>query len=122
MFEISSQTKAATKPFLWGAVAGALALAIGGTFWPGYSLESTVKTRIVVEKRAALVKVLAPVCDEKFRGLPDLTLRSAALKETQSWKRDTYLVESGYVTPSGLDSTDNAVGEVCANLLEDLTK
>jgi hypothetical protein len=106
----------------YGAIAGAVGIMIAGSFWPGWSTESTVQKRLATRDNVTLVRVLGPVCAKKFREQPDLTASVAELKKIDSWRRDDYLVKSHYVIPTGAPSTDTAIGDACANLLSDLTK
>lgn len=120
--EISKEVRAGAKPFAWGLVIGAVALAVGGAFWPGWSIESNIKTRVAAANKEVLVNALAPVCAEKFRTEPNLDARAAELKGVSSWQRDKFLVDGKYVVKSGAVSTDQSIGAKCANLLDDLTK
>jgi len=120
VFKISNETRAAVKPTLWGIVIGALLLAIGGSYWPGYSIESKIKVRVAEHETAALVRVLAPVCAEKFNKGPDLAARTAEFKGVDSWKRDQFMVDKKYVIMTGNTATNVAVGDACANLLKDI--
>jgi len=110
------------KTLAMGAVVGAIALAVVGSFWPGWSLESTIKKRVADTERATMVAALAPVCAQKFRNQPDVVTKAAELKGVSSWQRDRHMVAGNYVMKSGLAATDEAVGGACARLLEDLLK
>jgi hypothetical protein len=108
---------------MFGAAAAAALLVIGGSYWPGWQLDSTAQQSLIEGQKASLVRVLAPVCAERFRMQPDLAVKAAALKEVSSWKRDQYLVDNDWVIPSGVSpAVDTAVGDACADMLEDLVK
>ena len=110
-----------TGAFL-GACIAALVLLGGGSYWPGWQLDSTATERMREGQKTALVRVLAPVCAEKFRKQQNLTAQTAMLKEVKSWERDKWLVDEKWVVPTGAASTDKAVGDACADMLDDLTK
>jgi hypothetical protein len=120
VFKISNETRAAVKPTLWGIALGALLLAVGGSYWPGYSIESRIVQRVAKHETVALVRVLAPICAEKFRTGADLTARTAELKGVDSWLRDQFMVDKKYVIMTGSTSTDVSVADACANLLNDI--
>lgn len=105
-----------------GAVVVAALLLIGAQWWPGYQLDRTAAASIETAKKAELVRVLAPVCADRFRKQPDLPVQAAAFKDVDSWQRDSYLVKHKWVIPSGDEDTDEAVAEACADLLEDLVQ
>lgn len=112
-----------TSGAMIGAGAAAALLLIGGSYWPGWQLDSTAEQSLAAGQQSALVRVLAPVCAERFRQQPDLATQAAAFKEVDSWKRDAYLVSNKWVIPSGVSpKIDEAVGDACADLLKDITK
>ena len=112
-----------TNGAMFGGAAIAAALLIGGSWWPGWQLDSTANESIGNAQKSALVRVLAPVCAERFRRQPDLAVQAAALKDVKSWQRDQYLVDNKWVIASGVSpAIDVAVGDACADLLEDITK
>lgn len=122
MFEVSQATMDKAKLGSICAIAGAIAITIAGSFWPGWSTEKTIQKRVAEREKATLVRVLAPVCAEKFRAQPNLAVKVAELKGVSTWQRDGYLVKGNYVVKSGLASTDSDIGTACANMLDDLTK
>lgn len=110
-----------TNGAMIGAATAAALLVIGGSYWPGWQLDSTAQESLAAGQRASLVRVLAPVCAERFRMQPNVTVQAAALKEVSSWERDQYLVDNDWVIPSGVSpAIDAAVGDACADLLKDL--
>ena len=112
-----------TSGAMLGAGVAAALLLIGGSYWPGWQLNSTAQQNVVNGQKTALVRVLAPVCSERFKIQPNLVVQTAALKKVESWNRDRYLVDNKWVIPSGVSSeVDVAVGNACADMLADLTK
>jgi hypothetical protein len=110
-----------TNGAMLGAAAAAAVLIIGGSYWPGWQFDSTAQKSLAEGQRASLVRVLAPVCAERFRMQQNITVQAAALKEVSSWKRDQYLIDNDWVIPSGVSpAVDIAVGDACADLLKDL--
>jgi len=65
--EISKETKAAVQPVLWGAAAGAIALAIVGFNWGGWVTAGAAETLANSRAATAVVAALTPICVEKFR-------------------------------------------------------
>ena len=57
-----------TKPFLWGAAAGAVALAIAGFSWERLGDRRHGRERLAgVRADAAIVAALAPICVTQFQ-------------------------------------------------------
>ena len=122
MFEVSQAHMDKAWSMTKYGLAGAVIVAATAAFWPGWSLETTIKKRVAVSEKTAVVRVLAQACAQKFRAQADMVAKAVELKGIDSWKRDAYLVKGGYVIKSGLTATDTDTGEACANLLNDLTK
>ncbi len=73
--EISKEMRAAVKPACWGAVGGAIAVAIIGFTWGGWVTGGHAKTLADSAVTAALV----PICADKFLAggaLPLSTLKA----------------------------------------------
>ena len=60
-----------TRPFIWGVAAGAIALAILGFTWGGWVTGGAAEQMAKNEANIAVVKVLAPICVDKFQQQPD---------------------------------------------------
>ena len=68
--EISKEMRAAVKPACWGAVGGAIALAITGFMWGGWVTGGHAKTLA----DAAVTAALVPICADKFQTVGALAL------------------------------------------------
>jgi hypothetical protein len=108
-----------TKPAFWGAVAGALALAIVGFSWGGWVTGGTSEASAAQRVNAAVVTTLAPFCVEKFRHSTDVATNLEALKKAQSWSRGEFVGKGGWATLPGSQSPERvtAVASACAELL-----
>jgi len=110
-----------TEPFLWGAAAGAIALAIVGFSWGGWVTGGTAQQRIDARAAQATVASLAPICVAQFRKDPKAQASLAALKETDSWKQAGYVSSGGWATMPGSTAEPNSeVAAACAEALAKL--
>ena len=66
-----------------------------------------------------MIAALAPICVDKFQRASNATASMVALKATDSWKQDTFVVDGGWATFPGNEPNRN-VAEACAKLLSDL--
>ena len=107
---------------LIGAGIAAALLLIGGSFWPGWSLESTVKKRLADQERTTIVRLMGPVCAEKFRAQPDVQVKAAALKAVNTWQRENDPLVQAFVMKTGSPYDDRAIGAECVRRLEDILK
>ena len=99
-----------------GTAAGAVATIVIGFFWGGWTLGSTVEKQVKDAEQASIVRVLAPICVDKFQRSIDASANLQALNKADSWKRDEIIQKAGWATFPGSEP-DRKVAEACANLL-----
>jgi|SRR6266850_178303 len=108
------------KPALWGAVGGAVALAIVGFTWGGWVTKGTAETQASQRANSAVVAALAPICVDKFRHATNATASLAELKKTNSWSQGAFVEKGGWATMPGSEQPDSSVARACAEKLGDL--
>ncbi|MBI3435835.1 MAG: hypothetical protein HY056_12275 [Proteobacteria bacterium] len=101
---------------LQGAAAGAAATMLIGFNWGGWTLHSNVVKQVRDAEQASIVRVLAPICADKFQRSADVGTNMQALKKADSWKRDEIIEKAGWTTFPGSEP-DRKVAEACGNLL-----
>ncbi|MBI5255479.1 MAG: hypothetical protein HY855_03190 [Burkholderiales bacterium] len=108
-----------TKPALWGMAGGALALALVGFTWGGWTTNAKAETAAQMRVSAAVVSALAPVCADKFQRASDAPAKLAALKATESWSQGDFVEKGGWATLPGASPPDqvSAVARACAALI-----
>ena len=111
-----------TKPFLWGAAAGAIALSIVGFNWGGWVTGSTAEKTAGARAEAALVAALTPICVAQFRTAPKAQASLVALKETKDWERGEYVSKGGWATMPGTPDATEPNRDVATACAEALTK
>lgn len=112
---------AQTTPFLWGAVAGAIALAIFGFNWGGWVTGGTAEKLAGSRADEALVAALTPICVSQFRRSDKAKASLAVLKDTQSWQQADYVQSNGWATMPGSKAEPNRqVAQACAEALNKL--
>jgi hypothetical protein len=106
------------KPSLWtgagGVVVGMLLLSYGFGFMSRTTAEKAART----SSETAVVAVLAPVCAEKFRALPDVAARTATLvaNKDYSYKMRESFPEA-LITLPGKSYPDTDLTTACAGLI-----
>ena len=90
-----------TKPAVYGAVAGALALAIFGFTVGGWTTHGTALKMADNASADAVVAVMTPYCVEQSRTAPDSMEVLAALKSASSYDRRGIIEKAGWATPMG---------------------
>ena len=101
---------------LQGAAAGAVATMIIGFYWGGWTLGSTAAKQVKAAEQASIVRVLAPICADKFQRSADASANLDALRKADSWKRDEMIEKAGWTTFPGSEP-ERGVAAACAALL-----
>ena len=111
-----------TKPFLWGAVTGAIALSIFGFNWGGWVTGGTAEKNAVLRADKATVSALTPICISQFQASAKAPASLAALKATKEWEQTDFVLGRGWATiPGGKDAAPNRdVASACAEALNKL--
>ncbi len=106
------------KPALWGAVGGAVAIAIVGFTWGGWMTSGTANKLADQQAENAVVAALAPICVEKFMQSADSTANLVALQKISSnWEQGQFLEKGGWATRPGASSGDYQLARACAEKL-----
>jgi hypothetical protein len=100
-----------------GAAVGAVATMIIGFNWGGLVLGKTAENNATMLVNTALVKAYGPVCIERFKQQPNVEAKWAELTKVDTWRRESYIKESGFATPPGSTSPNAAVADACADAL-----
>lgn len=106
-----------TKPWIQGAVVGAIAAAIVGFSWGGWVTGSTADKRVAVASHDATVTALASICADRFRAQTDAPAKLVELTKTSSWDRGNVIEKSGFALMPSEKSADSDVARACAESL-----
>ena len=109
-----------TRPFLWGAAAGALALALVGFTWGGWVSGAGAERMAAARAEAATVAALSPICVTQFQAAPRARSNLATLKAVNSWEQTEYVWSGGWARMPGAKGEPSR--EVAAACAEALTK
>lgn len=107
------------KPGIWGAVIGAVAIAIVG-FSAGWVVTSGSAEQLAARQaEMAVIASLTPICVAQFKSVaePARHTHLAALQEESSWQRGDYIEEHGWATMPGAENPDDEVADACASQL-----
>src|SRR5713101_10098233 len=90
------QVPSETKPALWGAAGGAIALAIVGFTWGGWMTTGTANKLADQRADTAVVAILTPICVDKFQQNGDAIANLTALKKISStWEQGNFVEKGG---------------------------
>ncbi|MDZ7749920.1 MAG: hypothetical protein U5K43_14850 [Halofilum sp. (in: g-proteobacteria)] len=82
------------KPAAWGVIGGAIAAIILGFAWGGWVTAGGASQMQTASAESAVVQAFTPLCVAKAEQQPE---KLAPLKEANSWTRDDFVIEAGWV-------------------------
>lgn len=105
------------KPGLWGAAAGAVAMAIVGFSYLGWSTASTSEKLAQDTASTAVVAALVPFCVVKAQADPNLTILTKFQAEQSSYSRSDIVSKAGWTSFDGKTTGSDALARACAEKL-----
>jgi len=108
------------KPALWGATAGAAALAIIGFAWGGWVTGGSAERNAANRASSAVVAALAPICLDRFQQTSDWAMQLTELKKISSYDQTSFVEKAGWATMPGSKSPSSGVAKACAGLIANL--
>ncbi len=105
------------KPAAWGAIGGAVALAVIGFTWGGWVTGGSSADAARQSARTAVIAALAPICAMQFRDQTDAESKLAELKAERSYNQADYIINGGWATMPGSKAPVDGVADSCARIL-----
>ncbi len=108
------------KPGIFGAVVGAVALAIAGFTSLGWVGASTAESMAVERADAAVVKALVPVCVARAQMDPETgPLLQELVGVTSKWTRKSFVEKAGWAKMPGSETSNSNLADACAQALRE---
>ncbi len=105
------------KLLVWGAIGGAIVLAIIGFAWGGWVTGGTAQKMAKEMADEAVIDRLAPICVLQSNQDPEKDKKLAELTKLSSWEGGHYVEKQGWATMPGEKEPDSKVASECANRL-----
>jgi hypothetical protein len=105
------------KPAVYGAVAGAVALAIIGFGWGGWVTGGMAQKMADDASSTAVVSAMTPYCIALSKSDPNSPQVLAALKAANSYDRSDILAKAGWATPLGAKEPNSDLARACMTAL-----
>jgi hypothetical protein len=109
-----------TKPVLWGAVVGAIGMAIVGFSQLGWKTAGSAERFAQDRADTAVVAAMVPFCVIKAQQDPDKAMLVKLRAEDSSYTRDEMVTKAGWATVGGGASPDGALVNACSEKLHDM--
>ncbi len=110
------------KLLVWGAIGGAIVLAIIGFAFGGWVTGGTAQELGKKMADKAVIDRLAPICVLQSNQDPEKDKKLAELKKLSSWDRSNYVEKQGWATMPGEKEPDSEVAGECARRLVESEK
>lgn len=105
------------SPALYGAGAGAIALAIIGFTWGGWVTDTNARKMADNASSLAVASSLTPYCLERARTDPKSAELMAELQVASAFNRRDIIEKAGWATPLGSDQPLRALALSCEQAL-----
>jgi alpha/beta superfamily hydrolase len=105
------------SPGLYGAAAGAAALAIIGFSWGGWVTGGEATRMAASQARLEVVAALVPVCVEQSKQDPRVRATLSEMKDAHSYQRSDILMKAGWATMPGSTDPNRQVASACMDKL-----
>jgi hypothetical protein len=103
-----------TKPALYGAATGAVALAVIGFTWGGWVTGGSAQDLAAKRSTVDLAAALTPYCVAASQADANLAVVMAEFTKASVFSRRGIIEKSGWATPLGADAPNKALAEACA--------
>jgi len=108
---------AGLKPGLWGAVAGAIGMAIVGFSQLGWVTTATSEKQAQETAGTAVVAALLPYCVIKAQADPNPATLAKFQAEQSSYSRADIVMKAGWASQDGKTTGNDALARACADKL-----
>jgi len=105
------------KPGLWGAAGGAIAMAVVGFSYLGWTTATTAEKLAQDTANSAVVAALVPFCVVKAEADPNQATLTKFQAEQSSYSRSDIVMKAGWATLDGKTVGSDALARACAEKL-----
>ncbi len=107
-----------TKPGIYGALGGAIAVSIIGFTWGGWTTSGSAQTMAQNLAAEEVTLAMVPVCLDISAADPERTEKLASLQDLSRFARRNAMMETGWATRPGSDAPDRDLADACLTGLE----
>ncbi|GAA4215230.1 hypothetical protein GGQ68_002882 [Sagittula marina] len=102
-----------TKPGVYGALVGAIAVSILGFTWGGWTTSSGAQEMADSFAAEQVTLAMVPVCLGLSEADVQRVERLATLRESSSFQRRNVMMETGWATLPGTDAPSRDLADAC---------
>ena len=102
-----------TKPGIYGALGGAIAVSILGFTWGGWTTSGNAQTMAQDLATEEVTLAMVPVCLNISAADPKRTEKLVILQDESGYGRRNAMMETGWATRPGTDTPDRDLADAC---------
>ena len=106
------------KPGVYGAVIGAVFVAVVGFTWGGWVTGGTANDRAMAMSKDDVVASMVPVCLDMARSDPGRAEKLETIRATSTLQRRDAVMAAGWATMPGTEAPNREIAEGCLAALE----
>lgn len=107
-----------TKPGLYGALGGAIAISILGFTYGGWTTSGAAQDMAQDHASKAVASAMVPVCLDMSASDPDRAEKLASVRDASGFGRRRAMMETGWATLPGTDTASGDLATACIAGLE----
>ena len=111
-----------TKPWIQGAVGGAIIVALVGFNWGGWVTGGTAQKIADGRAEKAVAAALTPVCVSQFSKRADAPATLKTFKALNSWEQGDFVGKGGWATMPGSTPAAEPNSQVVSSCVDALNK
>ncbi|PLS20925.1 hypothetical protein [Neptunicoccus cionae] len=107
-----------TKPGIYGALGGAIAVTILGFTWGGWTTDGNAQTMAQNLAKDEVTLAMVPVCLDISAADPERIEKLNILQDLSGYGRRNAMMDTGWATRPGSDKPDRNLADACLAGLE----
>jgi hypothetical protein len=107
-----------TKPGIFGALGGAVAISIIGFNWGGWTTGGTAEKMAQTFATEEVTKAMVPVCLDMSNADLDRVAKLAVIQKASGYNRSKAVMDTGWATLPGTETPNRDLAKACVDVLE----
>ena len=107
-----------TKPGIYGAVSGAIAISILGFAWGGWTTSGNAQEMAETFAAEEVTMAMVPVCLNMSAADPERIAKLATIRDASGFSRSKAMQDTGWATLPGTDKPSRDLAKACIEGLE----
>lgn len=102
-----------TKPGLYGALIGALAISVVGFSWGGWTTSASAQEMAQKQAAEEVTLAMVPICLDMSAADPDRATKLATVQDAIGFNRRKAMMDTGWATLPGSDEPSGQLAVAC---------